>query len=80
MKEVSDKGMEKQVGQVELEGGAWCKQPVKLEGEGGERPVGLVGASVGERDAPEVRGDQGGERSGARHKRVRDDRWPEKEE
>ena len=70
MKEVSDKGMEEQVGQVELGGGAWGEQPVQLEGEGGERPVGLVGAGVGERNAPEVGGDQGGEGGGASHKGV----------
>ena len=39
--------MEQQVGQVELGGGAWGEQPVQLKGEGGERPVGLVGASMG---------------------------------
>lgn len=71
--------MEEQVGQVELGGGAWGEQPVQLKGEGGERPVGLVGASVGEWNAPEVRGDQGGEGGGASHKGVRDNSWPGKE-
>ena len=70
VKEVSDKGMEEQVGQVELEGGAWGEQPVQLEGEGGERPVGLVGASVREWNAPEVRGEQGGDGGRAGHQGV----------
>ena len=54
---MSDEGMEEQVGQVELGGGAGGEEPVELEGEGGERPVGLVGAGVGEGDAPEVGGE-----------------------
>ena len=57
VKEVADEGMEEQVGQVELGGGARGEEPVELEGEGGERPVGLVGAGVGEGDAPEVGGE-----------------------
>ena len=70
VKEVSDKGMEEQVGQVELEGGGWGEQPVQLEGEGGERPVGLVGAGVQEWNAPEVRGDQRGEGGRTSHQGV----------
>ena len=70
MEEVSDKGMEEQVGQVELGRRARSKDPVQSEGERCERPVGLVGAGVGERNAPEVGGDQGGEGGGASHKGV----------
>ena len=54
VKEVADEGVEEQVGQVELGGRARSKDPVQSEGERCERPVGLVGAGVGEGNAPEV--------------------------
>ena len=49
------------VGQVEAQRVGPSQAPVELEGETGEWPVGLVGPGVAQRDAPVVRGHQGGE-------------------
>ena len=79
MKEVSGEGVQQQVGEVELEGRARSKDPVKAEGEGGQRPVRLVRTRVREWNAPEVRGDQGREGRRACYNRVGHHRRPAKD-
>ena len=66
----SDQAVQQDVGQVEAQGVGPSQHPVQLEGEAGERPVGLVGAGVGERNAPVVRGQQGGEGGGPADDRI----------
>ena len=79
MEEVGGQGVQERIGQVELCCGAGGEEPVEVEGEGGEGAVRLVRATVGQRYAPEVRGEQARQGGRPRHQGVRQDCWPETE-
>jgi len=74
-----DGGMEEDVCEVELGGrlAGRGQQPVQPEGEGGERPVGLVGPGVGQGHTPVVRLEEVGQGRRAHYAWMGEHRLPE---